>query len=251
MRQKYAVFKILFSVSILAMLIFFQDTAFGERLQKTVFSLLRPLMHIASIPWFSDGEQDLNSRVQESVKAEIFETAALKEENERLKKALRIKEGKGFSLIGARVILYASEFGKEFMLIDQGKENGISEGMAMLDEHGVILGVVREVHQTFANVSIASNKGEAFDAAAVPIGTTALARGLGSRSFSIELIPQGVPIRQGDFIEIRISGISSRFLLAEIVRFLPSSASAFQDMHAVLISDPAKAKNVFIVIPLP
>jgi len=181
----------------------------------------------------------------EHQKALVFELEQLKLENAALKKVLSFKEASKLFLKGARVIFYSRELGKEFLLIDQGKKAGIKAGDLVIDAEQVFIGIVKEAGDGFAKVGVAANPGETFEVEIMPLRMRALAKGLGARAFTIDLLPADTPVRKGDLV-----GLLNKdkfFLLAEIAGEKEVSGSAFKEVRAVYLAHPELAREVFIL----
>ena len=73
----------------------------------------------------------------------------------------------------------------------------------------------------------------------------AFAKGLGNRTFSLELLPQNAVIRTGDYVMAR--GDKASFLLVEVVRVETAGTGAFKEVRAVLVSHPEREEEVFVV----
>lgn len=267
--ERKKVFKIIIAMALLGALIFFSDSL---GVKNFVFRLVRPLFKTAM--WINSlglSQEEINLREENGrLKAQVFELEQLKLENTALKKALSFKETSKLSLKGAKVIFYSQESGKEFLLIDQGREAGIKSGDLVIDAEQIFIGTVKEAGDGFSKVGVASNPGETFEIEITSLpgsslrqlrscpaesGTAeellpglkirALAKGLGARAFSIELLPLDTPVRKGDF-----AGLMNRdrfLLLAEISGEKIVNGSAFKEARALLVVRPEMANEVFII----
>lgn len=227
--------------------------------EKTVSSLI-PWMRITLTLENLIGARD-QAVIERIGKTEslIFEVEKLREANQALRKLLNFKEESDFSIKGARVLLYFKELGGEALMIDRGRDLDIEKGDLVIDENRLLVGVVAEVYDNISKIYIASNTGTAFEVLVLPLGASSLARGLGARAFSLDLIPADVPLRRGDLVsllgienEIREeSGAkgSSRFsfLLGSVVGGESSPDAVFKEVKAVLLSRPEKLEEVFVV----
>lgn len=70
---------------------------------------------------------------------------SLIEENTALKSALEYKKNVKKKLVVAGVVGYATDPFLKMIIIDRGKEDGIKEGMPVVNEHGLLLGGVDRV----------------------------------------------------------------------------------------------------------
>lgn len=239
-----------------ASLIWFEERALVKGLEEAVYWTLQPVMRnakklqgfAAALTSGVSGEEAEALRLEnERLKVAVFEREALKEENATLRRALGFKETHDLEMEGARVRLFTKSLGKEFLIIDKGSEQGISEGGIVIDSEGVVVGVVKEAGRTYAKVSVAANPGLSFEVELIPGRAKALAKGIGNRTFSLELIPAGAPLRRGDFAALATSGIPRPFLLGTVASVGARSSAAFQEARAVIIARPESLQNVFII----
>lgn len=187
-------------------------------------------------------------RENELLKEKQFMIENLIAENESLRTILDFKKKSNVVLQGGGVVLYAQEFGREFLLIDRGSREGIALGDSVVNFETVFVGAVKETGEDFSKVEIASNLGTVFEVTIVPLGISAIAKGLGARAFSIELIPAAAPLRKGDFVELAGKKGVSSLLLAEIVSVEPAGGAAFQRARATLVAHPELLSNVVVLL---
>lgn len=244
-----------FATILLGVLIFFSERIIVLRVRSLSFTLLRPVffgaMHLRDI-FFHEGQGPLDA---EGEKVLRFEVERLEEENASLKETLLFQEEKKVPLKGVHVIFYGKEFGKEFLIIDQGRKNGIHSGKFVIQGNGILVGRIGEAGETYAKVEIVSNPGESYDVELVPLRIPALAKGLGGRAFLLELVPFDTPLHEGDFIVGRVKSagssaeksIAGSFLLGEISGFENVSGETFKEVRGTLIAHPEGLSEVFIV----
>ena len=84
-----------------------------------------------------------------------------------------------------------------------------------------------------------------FDAQLLPSGVKAFAKGLGNRTFSLELLPQHAVIRVGDYVMAKTDKAS--LPLGEVVRVEIAGTGVFKEVRAVLLSHPEIEKEVFVI----
>lgn len=246
MLRKNAIFKVLAAVILLGVLIFFSASGPISSLREAPFRILKPFMN-AAMNLGRTLEIETADMSNEQIKTLNFALEELRAENQTLKQALGFKEESGLPLKGGRVLLYSREFGKEFLVIDRGEKEGIKEGDLAVDAERLLVGVVRGIGKDFAKVGIASNDGEVFEGELVPAKARVLAKGRGSRAFSLELIPQDTPIRQGDFVALVSQKRNINFLLGQVASEKTNGTAPFKKAGAVLLARPEFLKEVFVV----
>lgn len=250
--------KIVYSIIVVAIafgLIFFSRTVPVVFLRSGIISIFRPVFNLASVLGRIAGMdgthtddlsrlQDENRRLREIEQEYLM----LAEKDAALQKMLGLKEKQRVPLQGSRVLLYGNEFGKEFLLLDEGSAQKIRQGDLVVDARGNFVGIIREAGEQFAKVSVASNPGEAFEVTMAPLGIKALAKGIGNRTFSLELIPDDMPVRSGDFALMSGRLGNANVLTGEVTAVSSSGVGAFQSVSAVLIARPETLDEVFVII---
>lgn len=215
-----------------------------------------PLFHFASSTkdtamGLMDGVENrdnaLTKEYREVARAQ-YTIGLLKQENDQLRGMLGFKEKNKLNLKGSSVLLYGHELGQEYIIIDQGLLSGVQKDDAVLDAQGMLIGMVQEAVPRESKVVIASNADEVHEAYMWPLGVKAIAKGIGSRTFTIDLVSQDAPVRQGDFITVRMPGMADDFLLAEVARVSSNNNGAFKQVQAVLLAHPELETQVFVVV---
>ena len=242
------------TVILLGLLIFFNTSGTARFFRMQIFNTVSPLARqlnalrlwsagLTATERTADGETSI-----EKAKKRAAANAAIQEltrENDRLRSALSFKDRNKMNMKGASVLYYGRELGKEFLLIDRGSIDGVGNGDAVVDGDGLFVGTVKDVENSFAKVGIAANAEDVFDAQLLPSGVKAFAKGLGNRTFSLELLPQRAVIRVGDYVMAQAG--KSSLTLAEVVRVETSGTGVFKEVRAVLLSHPEMEKEVFVV----
>lgn len=235
---------ILITVILIGMLIFFNNVL---GFNNYIFMLIKPFLQMTKgiRGYVSDKEKETILQENLHLKSLLFELESLRAENSVLKKVLSFAEDIKDELKGAKVIFYSQESGREFLIVDQGREASVQIGDLVVDGELAFVGVVKEVGDGFAKIGVATNPGETFEVEIISSRVKALARGLGAGSMAIELLPLDVPLQKGEFVGL-LSGES--FLpLAEIVVEKVVGSSSFKEARAVSLAHPESAREVFII----
>lgn len=235
------------------MLIFFRGRGPVKLVERAVYKSSAPLVRIIMRVqgrlrcgiYGVCGDEELGHAAAQKTSA--FETEKLHEENETLRQLLKLSEGER-SVVVAAIIFYGREAGKEFFILGEGQERGIAEGDVVMDGESRIAGIVREAGRKYAKVNVASNPGETFEAVLIPLRVKVLARGLGARTFSIDLLPQGTPVRKGDFVALLSGSAPGRSLLAQVSSLESRASGTFQNIRAVLAAQPEFLTHAAVVV---
>lgn len=238
-------------------LIFLRHRAPIAFLRSGVIWILRPVFQIShtlgrhiGFSTRQPGADDLFRLQEENQRLREIEREywMLLEKDAGLQKIVGLKEKQHVPLQGSHVLLHGNEFGKEFLMLDEGTTKKIRQGDLAIDARGVLVGVVREAGDQFAKVSVASNPGEAFEVVVAPLNVKALAKGIGNRTFSLELIPNETPVRSGDFALMPGRLGNTNALVGEITAVTSSGVGAFQNVWATLVARPETLDDVFIIL---
>ncbi len=257
MRSKKKFLQVGLALAVVGVLIFFGNTPSGERIRSGAAVAAGPLQGGASSvrSFFGfgsavSGDEALRLVAEnQALTARLAAFDELKAENERLRAALRFDARDPETIRGAAVTLYMKEFGREVLVVDRGTEAGFADGMAAVTADGIFVGTIREAGNGFSKIAIATDAGTAWEGELPALGGKILLKGIGGRTFSVELIPNDVPVRRGDYVNVRIPGVAARLPAAEVVSAEPQSSGAFQLVRAALIARPEMLREVFVIIP--
>lgn len=250
--RKATVLKVAAAVLFLGLLIFFSNSGPVKMIRNGSLWILKPFMRIATT-WgggtnFSEEDTSRMAPERGNLKAALAELEKLRSENDSLKKALGFKNETPVRFSGARVLFYSKEFGREFLLIDKGENDGTRMGDLVVDSGRILVGKVVEAGQGTSKVEVASNPDLAFEAELIPARTRALAKGLGGRTFSLELVSADAVLKKGDLVMLSSSPArSAGLLLGELVSVAKISGGAFQEVRAFLLARPEMLQEVFII----
>lgn len=246
---------LIFIVTLIGLLTFFSDVGPVAALRDRVIKMVKPIfsvgMNMRNFAFFVLGKSDEGTTLTEegtAFQAIRFQMETMSAENERLKDALEFKKEKDATFKGARVLVYVREFGHESLLIDQGKDAGLREGDIVVDARGVVVGTVREALENSAQVMGAASPGETYDVEIGSLPTHALAKGIGARTFSLELVPADAPLKRGDFVALSGTHFSRPILMGQIASLHLGVSVAFQEAYAVSLSRLELLKEVFVEI---
>lgn len=192
-----------------------------------------------------------NEELKLTVQGLIAENAALeelKQENATLREALEVGLQKEFRL--AFVEIVSKDAGQESVLINQGYEYGLSEGMPVVTEQNVLLGKITEVYNNFSRVTLISDKESSFDAKISDKDITGVIRGKGSSDVDFNLVPQDKEIEEGDLIvSSSMGGVYPRNLLVgSVERVAKSDVKPFYEIEVLPFFNIQELDKVFIIL---
>ena len=130
--------------------------------------------------------------------AEIAVLNELKKENKVLREALEINLNKDFKLELTEII--GKDISQDFVLINKGFDDNISENMPVITQQKALLGKVSKVYKNFSKVMLISSKKCSFDVKIQEKDISGLIKGKGNFKILLDFVPQNKEISQGDII---------------------------------------------------
>lgn len=189
----------------------------------------------------------LQSRVRELV-GEKLRLETLRKENETLREVLNLGLEKDFDLKLAKVV--SQDVSQDSLLLNLGRDDGIVSGLPAINSQKVLVGKIGEVFKNFSKVVLASAKDNAFD---IRIGETqevfGVAKGRGSYSFAVELVPREKEVSPGDFVFTSSLGdiFPPNLLVGQVETAAKDDVEPFQKIKAKTAFEFSNLDNVFII----
>jgi cell shape-determining protein MreC len=223
----------------------------GEKVRQAEYSL-KTALGGASLE-----ERERLLAQNRALASQAFELESLRKERDALRRALSFQEREAIRLEGADVFFFAREFGKETLFLDKGRESGVAPGDAVLDADQLVVGRITEVGDGWGKADVIANAGGIFEFELPQHRISGLAKAVGGRSFTLDFIPSGVPVKKGDFVALGLPFSKSpdspvrerrgkKYLFARVSGF-KSGTSTFQEVRAVLLARPEILREAFIV----
>jgi len=172
-----------------------------------------------------------------------------KEENKVLREALGIELQKEFKLALAQII--SKDISQDFILIDKGLEDGISENMPVITQQRVLLGKVSEVYKNFSKVMLIFNKKSSFDATIQREKSeiSGVVKGKGNFRVSFDFISQEKDISKEDIVVTSALGriFPEGLLVGQIEKIKKSDVEPFQELEVKPFFDIKDIEGLFII----
>jgi rod shape-determining protein MreC len=183
---------------------------------------------------------------------QISQLCETQEEGKALEAILEISPQKDFKLVLSTIIGLDSE--NDFILIDQGKEDGIEENMPIISQEKVLFGKVFKVYKNFSQVMLISNKNSVLDVKVQNADPEAkpvfgAIKGMGGLEAYLDLVPLDSQINQGDIlITSALEGIFPKDLLVgKIKEKIKNDLKPFQNAEIDLFLDARKTGKLFVI----
>ena len=179
--------------------------------------------------------------------AQIALLKELKKENERLREALDINLGKEFALSLAQVI--GKDISQDFILINKGADDGISENLPVITQQKILLGKINEVYKNYSKVMLISNKESSFDGQIIEKETLGQVLGKGNFKVLFDLILPEQEITEEDLVETSALGgtFPKGLLVGQIREVKRSDVQPFYQAEISPFFDLGKLEMVFII----
>lgn len=117
----------------------------------------------------------------------------------RLEALLDLKRQVALPVIGARVIAYDPSLWSRSAIIDQGKAQGVKEGLPVLAPQG-IAGRIVEVYPEYSKVMLIVDRKSGADAMVQRTRVRGVLKGKGGNRCSLEYVPKNVDVQVGDLV---------------------------------------------------
>jgi len=191
-----------------------------------------------------------NGRLSAQNQALISQLADLestKKENESLRQALGLGLDKSYSLIKGEAI--AKDADKDAIIINVGTKDGVVKGFPVVLSDKILIGKVTDVYDNFSRVSLISSKDSLIDVEIPDSSVSALSRGQGRLSLSLDMIPKGAQVNSGSLILTSAMGgnYPSGFVIGQVKSVKNSDSEAFQRAEVQLPFDLSAISDVFVV----
>lgn len=133
------------------------------------------------------------------LEAEVAQLSEDKKENERLKTLLGFVTTNKYSYEATEVLAFDPSNLRDMVTINKGKKNGLSSGMAVISD-GFLVGRIAEVETDTAKVLLITDPTSAVPVTVQSSSTNGIAKGQIGFGLSMEKIPQGEQIKEGDVV---------------------------------------------------
>lgn len=117
----------------------------------------------------------------------------------RLEGLLDLKRQVALPVIGARVIAYDPSLWSRSAIIDQGKAQGVKEGLPVLAPQG-IAGRIVEVYPQYSKLMLIVDRKSGADAMVQRTRVRGVLKGKGGNRCSLEYVPKNADVQVGDLV---------------------------------------------------
>lgn len=213
---------VLWVVLSLALMIFDGRLGYGQRFRQLLLLTVSPLQYIVDLPsktysWLSDSVSSQKALVDENTKlryqqalleSKLQRMSELKTENEKLRQLLHYHDlKKDHRLIVSELLAVKTSPYRQLLILDKGTHQGVSEGLAVLDSHGIMGQIIESGPLTSTLLLVTDSK------SAIPVKNTRTGdRGIvvgEHEQMSLLHVPKTASVEVGDLL--MTSGLGQRF----------------------------------------
>jgi len=178
-------------------------------------------------------------------------TAALQEENSRLRGLLGMRERVAVPSVAAEILYAARDPFSRKVMIDRGMQGGIGAGRPVADHVGII-GQVTRVYPWLSEVTLITDKGQLVPVLNVRTGLRAVLAGTGDEGrLELRFIPLTADFQVGD--RLVTSGIDGSYPaglpVAEVTQVERNTAYLFAGIACKPLTGPSTGTQVLVLEP--
>jgi len=182
---------------------------------------------------------------------ENSQLSAYKQENEKLRTALSFKEDKGYDLLLVKVIGRDPNRANT-LIINKGQEDHVYEGYPVIVDNGLIVGKIISSSDHMSTILLLTDQlSELAVSVLTSDKTTGLAQGEYGLSIKVSLIPQDLPIKEGDLMITsgQEKNIPRGLVLGKINRIISHENELFKTATISPLADYEEITIVSVVLP--
>jgi len=257
-------FKVILIAAFFGMLIFLNPIKILNPIRNVLLDMFAPFKKItytisASIEGVGDFVGSIGQLKEENRKlmkenevliAEKAMLADMKNENDDLRQQLSLLPRNQFKLLSANVISQDPNGMGNWIEIDKGSNDGLSEGMPVIISKGILVGRIQEISPNNAKVILLTNPKSIVNVSTTQAGAKGVAKGEYGLGIIFDMILQTDSIQNGN--EVVTSGIGGempRGLYVGTVQNVHSSDDKlFQQAVVISPIEISKLQFVFVIV---
>lgn len=192
-----------------------------------------------------------NAELKDNVnklQAEVAQLTEAKKENEQLKKDLGFVTVNNFQYEPAEVVAYDPSNLRGMLTINKGSQAGLKSGMAVISD-GFMIGRVSDVSEKSAKIQLITDPTSAIPVTLKSANTNGLAKGGIGFGLTMQKIPQGEQIKEGDtVISSGLGGeIPKGLILGVIEKITRQENSLFIDANVRPSADMGNLTRLIVI----
>ena len=190
---------------------------------------------------------DLSHKIEEYRQKEVRYQEALQAQT-HLEALLDLKRQVALPVIGARVIAYDPSLWSRCAIIDQGKAQGVKEGMPVLAPQGLV-GRIVEAYPQYSKVMLIVDRKSGADAMVQRTRVRGILQGKGGNRCSLEFVPKSADVQPGDLV--LASGLAGLYpkglVFGKVTQANKKNPGVFQEIEVTPAVDLSALEEVLVV----
>ena len=166
----------------------------------------------------------------------------------RLEALLDLKRQVALPIIGARVIAYDPTLWSRSAIIDQGKVQGVKEGLPVLAPQGIV-GRIVGVYPEYSKVMLIVDRKSGADAMVQRTRVRGMLKGKGGNRCSLEFVPKNADVQVGDLV--LASGLVGLYpkglVFGKVTAANKKNPGVFQEIEVTPSVDLSTLEEVLVV----
>ncbi|MDO9071487.1 MAG: rod shape-determining protein MreC [Deltaproteobacteria bacterium] len=166
----------------------------------------------------------------------------------RLETLLDLKRQVALPVIGARVIAYDPTLWSRSAIINQGKTQGVKEGLPVLAPQGIV-GRIVEVYPEYSKVMLIVDRKSSADAMVQRTRIRGMLKGKGGNRCSLEFVPKSADVQVGDLV--LASGLVGLYpkglVFGKVTAANKKNPGVFQEIEVTPSVDLSTLEEVLVV----
>lgn len=198
-------------------------------------------------------EENENLKLEnQKLLAEIYSLKDLQAQNKIASEFLSIGEPEKLNAVLCGVMGLDSE--QDIISVDRGSDDGISEGMPVINQQNVLFGKVSKVFKNFSNVTLISNKNNVLDVKiqqddSEKPAVLGAVKGNGGLGIYLDLVPVDEELKSGDILIT--SALEDKFpknlLVGKITQVSKNDQQPFQQAQVEPFFNLKNTENLFVI----
>jgi rod shape-determining protein MreC len=257
-------YRLLLVLMLSAALMFFDHKVDSlDNIRGYLQTLVSPLQYLANAPkqvmiWSSENITTRKRLIRENKKYKVNELAfheqlmqfeSLKRENDRLRALLASPLRVEFKKMVGEIISVDGAPYTQQVVINRGTKDGVYEGQAVIDEHGII-GQILHVGSTSSRVILITDVSHAVPVRVARNGTRLIASGIGRADLlNHQYVPHSADIQKGDLLVT--SGLGGKYPkgypVATVIKVIKNESRPFAQVYSQPIAKMEKLRYLLLL----
>ncbi len=229
--------------------IFFKLTGFGQKTGYQLSLKTNNLVNfLTSINKFNQENIQL-TKENEELLSQLVQLKEVARENEFLRQQMDLVSVESPQLILANVIGQNLSNFEKCLLINRGAKDGVEENAVVIIAENFLIGQVIELGNSFAKVQLITDPNSRVNALIQESGVAGLVKSNQGLNLTVDLIPQGETIREGQTVVTSgLAGIfPSGLLIGQISQVISIDVQVFQEVRIKPVVDFKRLDKVFVI----